>query len=158
MRCPDCNKFVSLEFEDPEVENLQVEHIPPETTDQGVPHMFLITGSVRLVRNCGECGQELKEATLEIEQEVELGEDVPARDWAEFAKTHDLDDAYVDESPAVDQIEEGGGRYAKSYFGASIHFEVFMHEKTVGKGSDPILIAAVEWSDKIAASHMDELV
>src|SRR4051812_40034489 len=120
MRCPDCQKFVSLEMQDPEVSNLEVEHIPPETTDQGVPHMFRITGEVRIVRNCAECGRELKEATLEIDQEVELGEDVPARDWAEFAKVHDLDNAYVDESPAVDQIEEGGGRYAKSYFGASI--------------------------------------
>jgi hypothetical protein len=152
MRCPDCNKFVSLEMQDPEVSDLSVEYLPSHDADNEPIHEFCITGTVRIVRCCAECGQEMKEAQLDIEQTVELGEEVDtkgAHDWEEFARTHDLDDARVDDSPSVDQIEEGGGRYAKSYFGAAIHFEVFVGDTVV---------ATVEWSDKVAASSMDELV
>jgi hypothetical protein len=55
MRCPDCNKFVSLETQEPEVSDLQVEHNPP--ADKQSEHTFTITGSVRIVRVCGECGR-----------------------------------------------------------------------------------------------------
>lgn len=146
MRCPDCNKFVSLELQDPEVSDLQVEHLEPE--DKAGEHRFNITGNVRIVRNCGECGQELKEANLEIDQEVELGENTLDAAAVELHRTLDLSDATVEED-GVDSIEEGGGRYAKSYFGATVHFTVYL---------DKTAIASGEWSDKVAASEMDELV
>lgn len=146
MRCPDCNKFVSLETQEPEVSDLAVTHNEPE--DAAGEHTFTITGSVRIVRNCGECSNELKEATLEIEQEAELGEGVSANIAADYRSRTDLDDAEVEES-GVDIIEEGGGRYAKSYYGASVTLDVRL---------GGMVIASVQWSDKIAASAMDELV
>ena len=60
MRCPDCCKFVSLETQDPEVENIEV------TTTGEVQIM------VRLVRACSECGTELKETQLEATGTVDL--------------------------------------------------------------------------------------
>jgi len=59
MRCPDCNKFVSFEENEPEVESIDVDG------DRNV------TATVRIVNSCGECGQELKEATLDMEKSFE---------------------------------------------------------------------------------------
>jgi len=125
MRCPDCNKFVSLEFQPPEVDDLEYD-------GQNV------TGTVRLTRTCAECSQELKEATLDINAEVD----------AEWAEKHDGHNISVEFDP--EEIEEGGGRYAKSYFGAGGSIQV--------KCDDCNETTEVEWSDKVAASHMEELV
>jgi hypothetical protein len=54
-RCPDCNKFVSLEMGDPEVESIEVDL-------DGV-----VSGDVRLTLICSECGNELSEATISFE-------------------------------------------------------------------------------------------
>lgn len=149
MRCPDCNKFVSLELQEPEFDSLEVSVTKSEERDAG-PDGFVahVTGSCRIVRNCGECGQELKEATLEIDKEIDFHRDelaVPLSD-------EDLGDATV-ETENEDQLEEGGGRYAKSYFGATAELVV-----TAGKGANVIELCREEWSDKVAASEMDELV
>lgn len=148
MRCPDCNKFVSLEMQDPEVECLDATTDAP--ADAQSERTFTITGSVRVVRCCAECGQEMKEANLDIEQEVELGENVHLKNPLEFYATlvWDKVDISVEEA-GIDQVEEGGGRYAKSYFGASVVLEVHV----LGE-----VVASVTWSDKVAASAMDELV
>jgi hypothetical protein len=149
MRCPDCAKFVSLELQDPEVSNLDVavDNVDAETKEV----QFTITGNVRIVRTCAECSNELKEATLDIEQSVELGEDseLTAADiTADYVKW------FVENAPEVEEtninpIEEGGGRYQKSFFGAEVTFELKRDDK---------VIARVTWSDKVAASSMDELV
>jgi hypothetical protein len=60
MRCPDCNKFVSFDEADPEVNDLDV-------SDNGS-----VTASVRIVNTCAECGTELKEAMLELEESPDL--------------------------------------------------------------------------------------
>lgn len=52
MRCPDCNKFVSIEIAEPELEL--------EVSDGEV------TGTVRLVQICAECNTELAEANIEV--------------------------------------------------------------------------------------------
>jgi hypothetical protein len=147
MRCPDCNKFVAMESADPEV-SLEVEYTPSHDADNKPIHEFMVTGSVRIVRNCAECGNELKEANFDVEQAVEFGEDVGAAvDVADF-KEEDLESADVEETSS-EATEEGGGRYAKSYYGAYIQFDVRVGGKVVASG---------EWSDKVAASGMDELV
>lgn len=146
MRCPNCNKFVPLELQEPEVDCLEVTY--NEAADAQSEPTFTITGNVRIVRTCEECGQEMKEATLEIEQEVDLGENVDFKMTDKLrADPAPLENVHVEEE--VESLEEGGGRYAKSYFGASIHFTVYL---------DKVAVAAVDWSDKIAASEMDELV
>lgn len=119
--CPGCNKMVSLDFQDPEVSDLEY--------DDGK-----ITASVRILRNCAECGEEMKEATLEVDLDVEFCS----------GEGH-----VVSVEDKLSQLEEGGGRYAKSYFGAEGTFDL---KCSCGK------TAEVQWSDKVAASEMEELV
>jgi hypothetical protein len=145
MRCPNCQKFVSLEMQEPEVSDLNVTY----TGDVAYAKTFSITGSVRIVRTCADCGQELKDATLDIEHDGALGENVShtpedLKRWVE----KDLSDATV-EADDVSSIEESGGRYAKSFFGARVAMNIRLGDETV---------ASVAWSDKIAASAMDEMV
>lgn len=126
--CPNCSKMVSLDFQDPEVNDL-------ELNVEGRK----ITASVRIVRQCADCGTDMKEATLDVDLEVpkcnhDDGKGLP----------HVLVDE-VEES--LSQLEEGGGRYAKSYFGAEGEFKV---KCACGQA------IAVQWSDKVAASEMEE--
>lgn len=59
MRCPSCEKFVSYDTEvEPEQEN------EPEVADQSV------SATYRRVLTCAECGEELKEAQIEVDGEV----------------------------------------------------------------------------------------
>ena len=58
MRCPDCEKFVPFEPGDPEISG--------EEVDNGT-----VTGQVRIVLTCGECGTELKEANLDFDMAFE---------------------------------------------------------------------------------------
>lgn len=55
MRCPDCNKFVSFDTDTEPETSLEVD-------EEGT-----VTGNIRIVNTCGECGTELKEANLEVE-------------------------------------------------------------------------------------------
>lgn len=89
-RCPDCNKFVSIDMAEPELDL--------ELGDGEV------TGSVRLVQTCAECGTELAETTLEIAQL--------------FKYKHAQDDCdgnllLRDEGADCDDRYEGQGRGAK---------------------------------------------
>jgi len=55
-RCPDCEKFVSLTpVEDPEW------NTEPEIDEDGC-----VTGELRVVLECAECGEEMKEAVIEV--------------------------------------------------------------------------------------------
>lgn len=155
MRCPDCNKFVGLEFQDPEDVNLDMND--EELTDDG-ELALLVSMSCRIVRNCSECGQELKEATIEANDEEILVESETLKDHVilivkDGRNTYDWKDGHGDlalNEESVEPIEEGGGRYAKSFFGAKVGFSItckcggVLHEGDV--------------EDKVAASAMDELV
>jgi hypothetical protein len=125
MRCPDCNKFVALDFQEPELDSIEVD-------------CDVVRATVRLVRCCADCGGELKEANLDLEF------DLPG-EFAEEHRDHELEV----EDTGIEQIEEGGGRYAKSYFGAVVLFTVTCSCGATFEG---------EMSDKIAASYMEELV
>lgn len=139
-RCPSCEKFVSLEFA--EIEE-------PEASDETSDGTLAV--QVRLVRTCAECGDEMKTAELEIEL------DFTDAIQAHMDEKHpEIDTNADDYTPTevvginmnTEQIEESGGRYAKSYFGASV--EAF---------GDCALCGAeitATGSDKIAASQMDE--
>ena len=59
MRCPDCNKFVGNEENEPEVESVEVD-------DEG--H---VNAEVRIVNACAECGTDLTEATLSMDGEAD---------------------------------------------------------------------------------------
>lgn len=135
MRCPSCEKFVGLDMADPEPEE-------PSLDEEGT-----VTITVRIVRTCSDCGDELKGATLEMEG----GPEDPGVLKAHKGEGHALE---VDGDPECEPIEEGGGRYAKSYYGASV--SVGVRCSCQEKDADPLY--TVEMSDKTPASYMDELV
>jgi hypothetical protein len=159
MRCPDCNKFVSLELADEPEAELEV--------SEGV-----VSGTVRLVRQCADCGTELKEASFDVEvslptlvehaaevaakreereKERKEKEDEAKATGKEIAdEDEDEDDEHemevdVDESQGT---EEGGGRWKKSFFGVEVTFTA---KCSCGKEEQG------NFEDKIAASHMDEI-
>lgn len=119
-----------MDFGDPEVESLEVD-------ESGN-----VTARVRIVRSCADCGMDLKEASLDMEEALDLSGHVKEgqEDKHEFS---------IDEE-SVDQVEEGGGRYQKSYFGAEIAFAVTCSCDAAWKLEGKI-------SDKVAASEMEEL-
>lgn len=137
-RCPDCSKFVSLEMGDPEVNTIDIQ--------DGV-----ITAQVRIVRNCAECGTEMKEANFD--PEVDLHD---AMDAEELSKHFDEDGHELDghelsvNEGDCEGTEEGGSRYAKSFFGFNLSFEVMCSCSTEA-------IYNGDLNDKIQASAMDEL-
>lgn len=145
-RCQNCNKFSALEFQEPELESFDVAlELDPESGDLEV----VATASVRLVRTSECCGDEMKTADLELEEQlvisrVEIADHLDEVDgvwsWkAGHEATSDNDDP--------EQLEEGGGRYAKSYFGAQVSYRVTCNGKNVHEGC---------MADKVAASSMDE--
>jgi hypothetical protein len=127
-RCPDCNKFVSLETGDPEVTSVDVSGNE-------------VTVEVRLVRNCADCGGEMKEAN--VGGEATIPDDV----FEEHAgEGHEL----TGEEGGADTIESGGGRYAKNMIGADITIELSCE---CGQLKDSTVVVHVEE----AAGSFDEL-
>jgi len=99
MRCPDCNKFVGIEMDEPEL-NLEVDNDGS------------ITGEVRLVQTCAECGTELAEANLTMEGEVEFTHD----DNCKKESGLELDN----EEAENDDRYKGKGRYARHFYVADV--------------------------------------
>lgn len=136
MRCPDCNKFVSLDLNDPEVDGaIEVDVDYTDGTATGA-----VKCEVHIVRVCGECSTELKEANLEL--------------TAEFAPPPkgEKDHEFEAEEISVDSTERstGKGRGLKSFYGAEVSFKV-----TCSCGCDFEYEGTM--SDDIQASHMDEM-
>lgn len=125
-RCSDCNKFAGLETQDPEEQDA--------TFDE---ETGAIEASYRIVRNCADCGTEMKEATIELSDEVDVSE--------HQGEGHEVTAEFGDPTP----VEEGGGRYAKAYYGVSVDVTV---ECSCGE-----LREVVTMEDKVAASAMDDL-
>jgi hypothetical protein len=152
MRCPDCSKFVSMDNDEPDLEEISIEGAT-------------VSANVRLQRNCAECGTTLKSGSLEMEDDLDgnenLVEHLPCTECGVVGKAspgcankdfdhetgHELSVADIN----VEGTEEGGGRYAKSYFGAEVTYEVTCSctRKSVHEG---VL------SGRMAASEMDEEV
>lgn len=68
-RCNDCNKFVSYEGDEEPEDDQEFE---AEQIDDG---LVKVTGSMARLLNCGECGSELKRATIEFEEEIPFEHD-----------------------------------------------------------------------------------
>lgn len=58
MRCPDCSKFVAYDTESEPEANLEV-------SSEG-----MLSGDVRRVLPCGECGTELKSTTFDLDKDL----------------------------------------------------------------------------------------
>jgi hypothetical protein len=115
---------VSIELAEPEINDLSY--------DDGE-----ISLTVRLVKTCMECGEELAEAYPEATATIDHLED-------------HLDSIEVDEIN-IEQVDrmEGHGRYAKMFYGADVTVEWKCHK--CGKGD------TVEMHVEEQASYFDEL-
>lgn len=150
-RCESCNKFTALEFQEPEEESFEVDGLETITEDGTVA--ATASATIHISRNSECCGDTMKEATLEMSEEFVIDHDKLEEHLVEkegggwtWKKGCELSAACDD----WEQVEEGGGRYAKSYFGASTTYRVTCK---CGKG-DELHEGALE--DKIAASEMDD--
>lgn len=148
MRCPDCNKFVSLDFSDPEVEG-----------ELAVDSDGLVTAEVHLTRTCADCCTALKEAQLSMESRLtgdaasRLAAHLEAHRQADEGKGEGSGEAWElsVENDGVEPIEESGGRFKKSYFGATVTF-------TIKCSCDDEWSVSGTLDGKVAAADMDELV
>ncbi len=138
MRCPSCNKFVSFDTEtEPEVD--------VEIDEEGT-----VTGSVRIVNTCAECGEELKEASLELE--VDLTEACAAHVNEEGEEKHSLsvDDDGSERTERSDGKPGTPSRYRRHFYGARVTVSVTCV-------CDDNFEAVGTWEDDIQGSAMDEL-
>lgn len=147
MRCPDCGKFATLETQDPEVSDLEVAHDFDKSANL---HTFTVTATVRLVRACAEDGTELKECTFELEKEISLTpEQLPADCRRHEDDVKHLAPAGVEVTEeSCEAVEEGGGRFKKSFFGVHLNFSLQLGTETFFEDF---------FEDKVSASSMDEM-
>jgi len=137
MRCPDCNKFVSLELGD--VEDIEV-NLRDQRAGGGLASLIV---EARIVRTCQECGTELKEASFEMEADATA--DLTAHEQncmkREYESSADL---------STSERSEGKGRGMKSFYG------VEGDAKIVCACGDEVGEYPV--ADEIQASAMEEMV
>lgn len=107
-RCTDCNKFVSYG------------DIQTEIVDERVDGDMVII-EVRIVLTCADCGAELKEATLEFEQEIDHECASAETDEERYEITASSADA-TDRRQTKDRHGKPikNPRYAKQFYGASV--------------------------------------
>lgn len=135
MRCNDCNKFVS--FDEPQVE-IENEELTGTT----------LSASVRLVLVCADCGTELKETTFDLEAEIDYRpEDLEDDQEPEF------DLISMDAQPTEryqDKDKKGKTiRHPKHYYGVEVTATYTC--KNDGKDLDQA------FGDEIQASSMEEI-
>jgi len=155
-RCPDCNKFVSIDSEqDPEV-NL-------DASETGV------TGDVQIANACADCGTELRTATLDVNVDAEnlQNEDgVTLATWYEGLTEAAKETAQFEvEETETERTSrsEGKGRSTHTFYGATVQFDVTVtfEVPVADTDSDDVeekrMIFSGTFSDDVQASSMDEV-
>lgn len=100
-RCPDCNKFCSVEASDPDA-SLDVERVGTQAR---------ITGEITLALCCVECGSETMSASYDVDLLVDLdGDD-------EHTATEDCELQLEDEDASATEEQIGHGRRASTAYG-----------------------------------------
>lgn len=130
MRCPNCNKFPSVEMGEVESE--------VEVGDSS------ITGNVRIVLTCADCGEELKEANFDVSVALELKH---AEDCLSSEGESELELDF--EPEAFDEFVPPNKKRQKHMYGASA-------EATVTCPSCKAT-ATASWRDSVQSSGMEEL-
>mgnify|MGYP001574930305 FL=1 len=123
--CQSCTKFVSLEPGEPEDNGI-------DTDEEGN-----ISGSVRLSLVCADCGQDMAESEVTLEDNVE----VEHKDGCTSSDLS-LDDL------TVSMEDEGGGRFSRHLYYLEASFTVRC--ATCGAEAEETLT-----SEKVAASSFD---
>jgi RecJ-like exonuclease len=140
MRCPDCNKFVSFDTDtEPEVDDLEVD-------ESG-----RVTGTVRIVNTCAECGAELKEATFDLEIDlVNECEDHVNEEGKDSPHSLEVESDSAERTEREDGKPGTPARYRRHYYGAEVRV-------TVTCDCDTAFKAEGEWSDDVQGSGMEEM-
>jgi hypothetical protein len=164
MRCNSCNKFVSFDTDtEPEVDGLEVSCISqgePIEKDgvRVVPVQVQVQGSVRMVNNCADCGTEMAEASLEIDQEYTI--DIPAETITVDGKIRQLgdDDFEVEDDGASrdDELQRTdrrgkpirNSRYMKHLYKAIAEFTI------TGPGETT---ASETWEDSVQGGEFEDI-
>lgn len=172
MICPSCNKFAAFDTSgDPEVE-LEIDRVENEGAgddedaesglDTATDVRLYVTGTVRICLTSECCGDEMKESTFDVEEELELNRaDGCTCDFAdcEISTSESLSDRSESEKVTIAKRGPNKGkevrkpipyRYQKRFYGADVTIEVSC---SCGKST-----ASCDWSDETPASGMDELV
>lgn len=139
MRCDTCNKFVSFDADtEPEVD-LRVENDGE------------VSGSVRIVNTCAECGEEMTETTFDVD--IDLSEEI-----AEHRKTCSERDLDLNEDVSrFDEFQTKDrrgrpiklSRYQRHYYGIEVKVTV-----TCGCGAT----FEDEYKDMVSGSGMESLM
>lgn len=152
MRCPDCNKFVSMENADPEIGSVDCEY-----SDDS----FQVTADIRAVRSCADCSTELKSLDLNLEQSVELSQFDGWKGLSEeqqklVREQLESGEANVESNPGEGRMEESGGsRYKKNMITIAVDYsiEITVHPE---EGDSINLTYNGELSEEHAASEFEE--
>jgi hypothetical protein len=130
-RCSDCNRWTALEQAEPEV-NIEVDG------DE-------ITGTVRIVLECAECGKEIKQAEFDVSVDI-----------SEFRK-HDCPDeeigvgwnAEMEDVEATMRQHPPRAQRRTTFYGAAgniiLKCQCGEVDETIG------------WYEEVKASHMEEV-
>lgn len=133
MRCPDCSKFVSYDDSgDPEV-------------DVTIDEDGNISGTVRIILTCAECGTELKAADFDVSEKFEGWE-------GHVGDKHDL--SVETGSSSISQRRDNPGRparYQRQYYGHETSLEIHC-------SCQADTVDTVEFADDTMASGMEECV
>lgn len=147
MRCPSCNKFATYDdSQEPEVE------LDARYADDGIVQ---VSGSVRIVLTAECCGDELKEASFDIDDETGVERKCECESFC--AEVVSAEITSRQESTSIRTKKDGTVvvkdipyRYRRTFYGVSVGYEVVCDcGATKGEG---------EFSDEVQASGMDELV
>ena len=136
--CPSCNRFCTLELQEPEVNEITLNF------DNEDPDSATVTYDVRIVRNSECCGDEMKEASFS--EDAEVPDEIIVKMKEKLAVDAEAEFEVNEGSPET--IEEGGHRYKKSYYGFTLPVQVSYKGAVLGE---------FDITDKIEASGMDEL-
>lgn len=126
MRCPDCMKFVGLETEEPEENDVSVVN-----NDDGTA---TVTASATINRNCDQCSTTLKSAEFEIEDLVTLTSVTEGDEIAHASHVLSFDNAewetVEDSTPKPKEVKSRktgkmemrypNSRYVRSLFGVKL--------------------------------------
>ena len=113
-RCPDCNKFVSLEHGEPEVGDLSIENNGE------------ISAEVRLHLDCMDCGSELGEAYIEVaETNANVNDHIIEHINAEEDYSLEIEENETNADDRYNTIDKHGNpiksmRYQTHYYGFTL--------------------------------------
>lgn len=154
-RCPDCNKFVSLENGEPEFNSCEA------TLQNGD---VLVTVSMRSIRNCADCGTEMKSLESEMEENIPIEnfdgfKELSDEDKTKLLKFAEEDDETIEleaEENEASMDEAGGGRYAKNMITTTAKVDVSLTWDRRAHGGEVILTHTLDLTSENAASEFEE--